>query len=217
MEVCAFCAQSARRGAPRGVPEPGIPLAYTVLSQSLGLWEGSTAMDNGRNSEEFNWAVKGGAVAGIAGGVVIALLMGLFDAVQGRDLWIGTKMAAYPFLGERVLQPGFDGGAVLLGLASHFGVSIIWGVLFGLLAFGLTSAGTIWFGLLWGLVVWIGMYYVVLPAVGAGEIARSAPLLGAVVNHLIFGLAVAIGFLPYQRTHMDGRPWWQRRRYARAR
>jgi len=31
-------------------------------------------------------------------------------------------------------------------------------------------------GALWGIVVWLGMYYVVLPLVGMGQVARSVPL-----------------------------------------
>ena len=44
------------------------------------------------------------------------------------------------------------------------------------------------------------MYYVVLPIVGLGEVARSAPLGMAIIGHVIFGLAVGVGFLPFQRT-----------------
>jgi hypothetical protein len=44
------------------------------------------------------------------------------------------------------------------------------------------------------------MYYVVLPLVGMGFVADQTPLAIAVVNHVVFGVAVALAFLPYQRT-----------------
>jgi hypothetical protein len=47
------------------------------------------------------------------------------------------------------------------------------------------------------------MYYVVLPIVGLGEYAASTPLLMAIVSHLVFGLGVGLGFLPYQRRRVS--------------
>lgn len=154
--------------------------------------------------------VKGGIVAGLIGGVVLAVFMMIVGAARGQDLWIGMKMAAYPFLGDRVMTPGFDVGPVLLGVISHFAVSIVWGVFFAVLVFGRSRTATVWLGTLWGFVVWIGMFYVVLPIVGAGAVARGAPVGLAIVEHVLFGLAVGVGFLPYQRL-VVGRRWAARR------
>jgi hypothetical protein len=43
------------------------------------------------------------------------------------------------------------------------------------------------------------MYYVVLPIVGLAEMASSAPVWRAALYHVVFGVAVALAFLPYQR------------------
>jgi hypothetical protein len=155
-------------------------------------------VDEGRGRQ----GMKGGTVAGLVGGVVIAVWTLFVGAIQGQNLWIGVKGAAYPFLRERALAPGFDAGAVVLGLVSHFAVSIGWGIGFGVIAYGLSRASTIAFGALWGLVVWVGMYFVILPLVGAGALARNGGIAMAVIEHVIFGLAVGFGFLPYQRTHV---------------
>jgi hypothetical protein len=148
---------------------------------------------------EWGFASRAGAIAGIVGGLVLAVLALIVTVAQGQDLWSPMKFAALPFLGDRAMEPGFDAGAVILGLLSHFAVSIGWGVLFGWIAFGLSSTATVALGLAWGIVVWLGMYYVVMPVVGLGEIAAAAPVGFAVFQHLAFGLGVGLGFLPYQR------------------
>jgi hypothetical protein len=142
----------------------------------------------------------GGIVAGIVGGAVIALVMLLATLVKQQDIWPGLKGAAAPFLGERALQPGFDPGAVALGVACHFAVSIVWGILFAALFSGLSRGATIVAGAIWGLIAWFGMSYVVLPLAGLEQMARQAPAGTAILSHLMFGLAVGIGFLPFQRT-----------------
>lgn len=42
------------------------------------------------------------------------------------------------------------------------------------------------------------MFFVVLPIVGLGSVTRTAPISAALVEHLIFGLATGVGFLPFQ-------------------
>jgi len=144
-------------------------------------------------------AAKGGIVAGVIGGIVLSVLMLVMSVSQRQDVWRGAKMAGMPFLGERAAQPGFDLGAVLVGLLSHFAVSIAWGVLFGLIFFGWSKGLTVLMGAFWGIVVWLGMFYVVLPIVGLSNVARMMPVGVAVFEHVLFGLAVGFGFLPFQR------------------
>ena len=70
---------------------------------------------------------------------------------------------------------------------------------------------TVLAGALWGIVVWLAMFYVVLPVAGAGVVARGAPIGGAVTGHLIFGLALGIGFLPFQRRQPERLRKWRLR------
>src|SRR5205823_1631571 len=95
-------------------------------------------------------ALGGGAVAGIIGGVVIAIALVVGALAKGQDVWPSFKGAAAPFLGERAMRPGFDGAAVLLGVICHFAVSIIWGVLFAAIFFGLSRGATVAAGAVWG-------------------------------------------------------------------
>jgi hypothetical protein len=154
------------------------------------------------NSTEAKRALGGGAAAGAIGGAVLAVFMTIMALVRGMDVWSTTfKGAAAPFIGDAATQPGFDAGPVLLGTAMHFVVSIGWGIGFGLLFYGLSRGATLLASLVWGLVVWIGMFWVVLPLAGLSEMAAAAPKSTGILYHLVFGLAVGLGFLPFQRRH----------------
>ena len=156
-------------------------------------------------------ALKGGIVGGIVGGVLVSLYMLFSQIAAGGGVWQVFKGAGAPFLGERAMRPGFDAYAVLVGIGSHFAVSIGWGILFGLLVFGLGRTATLLAGVALGLVAWIGMFYVLLPLLGLGAVAASVPVLAAIAEHVVFGLGVALGFLPFQvpleqRARADLRP-----------
>jgi hypothetical protein len=77
-----------------------------------------------------------------------------------------------------------------------------------LLVYGLSRQATIWLGLLWGVVVWLGMFLVVLPMAAPGHLSHGGGSVGVMISHMLFGLAVGIGFLPYQRPAPDPLPWW---------
>ncbi|MDC3960072.1 hypothetical protein [Polyangium jinanense] len=144
-------------------------------------------------------ALSGGVIAGVFAGIVASLYGLLSTVARGVDPWIVFKWASAPFLDDRAFAPGFDAGAVVLGILVHFAVSITWGALFGLLVFGANAFRTLVFGAAYGVIVWFVMYKAVLPAVGLGAIAARVPVGPAILEHVIFGLALAIGFLPFQR------------------
>ncbi len=157
------------------------------------------------SKSERSRLIKGGAIAGVVGGLVLALIGILGNLVQGRGFWSGWKGASVIFLGpSRASAPGFDLTAVVLGLLVHFGVAIVWGILFALVIYGASRATTVAAGIAWGFLVWIGMYYVVLPLVGLAQVAHAVPVGAAIVDHVIFGVATALGFLPYQRAEPSG-------------
>lgn len=148
----------------------------------------------------------GGIVAGVIGGAVLAIVLLGAALTAQQDVWIPLKAAAAPFLGERVTQPGFDPGAVALGGLAHFAVSIVWGVLFAVVVRGASKSATVVAGAIWGIVVWFGMYYIVLPILGLSWMVEGAPLGMAILTHVIFGLSVGLGFLPFQRTRPHATP-----------
>lgn len=147
---------------------------------------------------EVGEAIAGGLVAGLIGGVVLSVLLLMSTLVQEANVWMALKGPGTPFLGERAGAPGFDVLAIFVGQAVHFAISAAWGILFGVIAYGWSRPMTVIAGLPYGIVVWLGMYYVALPIVGMAEMARATPVGMAVFLHLIFGLMVGVGFLPFQ-------------------
>jgi hypothetical protein len=143
--------------------------------------------------------VQGGMFAGAAGGAALLCYVALAGSAAGYDAWAGVKLAAAPWLGGRVLLPGFDALAVVLGLVGHFTTATAWGMSFGAFFYGATPGGTIALGALWGMLVWLAMFYVVLPLFGVGQLAVMIPVGAAALSHLVFGLVLAAAFLPFQQ------------------
>jgi hypothetical protein len=152
-----------------------------------------------RIGTSWRQGLGGGIVAGFIAGAVLIALIAFVSVAESRDVWTTLKFAGTPLLGERAARPGFDGGAVLIGLLCHFAIAIGWAALFGLLVHGLRRDLTVLLGPLYGIVVWLVMYYAVLPIVGMAEVARAAPIGQAMFEHMLFGFLIAIGLLPFQR------------------
>jgi hypothetical protein len=146
-------------------------------------------------AESHDVGLVSGAWAGLFGGLVLAVIMTAVGMFEGADPWIGAKMAGAPFLAERALRSGFDALAVIVGIVSHFIVSVVWGALFGVLVAGLAEGLVVVAGIAWGIVVWLGMYEVVLPSLGLDQLTAGEPVTTAVLDHVIFGVAVALGFI----------------------
>ena len=68
-----------------------------------------------------------------------------------------------------------------------------------MLVYGLSKPMTLLASLAFGIAVWLGMYYVVLPLAGLGDMARGSPISSAIMTHVVFGLGLGVGFLPFQR------------------
>ncbi len=151
-------------------------------------------------------AFGGGIVAGIVAGLVLAAYLVGMNVVEGVDVWLALKGAGQPLTGDRAAEPGFDLNAVLVGAGAHFGISIIWGLLFAMLFYGASKLGTVSLGAVWGIVVWLMMYYLVLPLAGMSHVPKMVPLGQAVLTHLIFGLTLGVAFLPFQRPRGQREP-----------
>lgn len=160
-----------------------------------------------RTRDDWEKLAAGGATAGIVAGSASSVIMLTGAAAQGMNAWPVLKGASAPFFGmERVGAPGFDAGPVLIGIVSHYGVSLVWALLFAALAYGLSPRATALAGAAFGVVVWVGMYYVALPILGLAAMAESTPVPAAVFNHILFGAAVGLTFAPFQRVDRGLRP-----------
>jgi hypothetical protein len=151
-------------------------------------------------------SLEGGAAAGVVAGIALALFNLAVNLLRGGDGWVALKGAAAPFIHQRAMQPGFDSYAVLLGLACHLAVSLVWGVAFAAVAYGLNRASTVIAGFIWGFVVWFGMFYVVMPLLGMGPSVRHFPASQALPGHILFGLILGLAFLPFQVPHQHDNP-----------
>lgn len=160
--------------------------------------------------------VKAGAIAGLIAGLVLTAFMAAMSYNRGADIWYGMKGAAAPFLGARATSPGFDLQPVALGLAVHLGISLAWGALFGLFAARMSTLVTMLFSVGYAFIVWLGMYYLVLPAVGLSNMRNDAPASRAIMFHMLFSVVLGASFLMVRRAdgiagvRDDDRPWWRR-------
>jgi hypothetical protein len=50
------------------------------------------------------------------------------------------------------------------------------------------------------------MHWVVLPVLGYADVSRAVPVNVALFEHLLFGVAMGIAFLPFQRPYLVRTP-----------
>jgi hypothetical protein len=112
--------------------------------------------------------------------------------------WLALKIGAYPFVGDRALDPGFDLGVILLSIGTDAVMSLGWGVLLGVLTVGRAAAAALPVGLLLGMAAWFVKGYVISPLFGGGQLAGGPALL---MEFVPYGLAMAIAFMRYERKH----------------
>jgi hypothetical protein len=143
--------------------------------------------------------LRDGAIAGIVGGLVSAVWGLAMSPILGTDVVQETKLAAVPLLGRVALRPDHAPLAFLVGGASHFAVSMAWGVVFALLWRAASPLATIAAGALFGPIVWRVMYDVVLPILGVAWIVGGFSAVRALTEHVVFGVGVASGLLLVRR------------------
>ncbi len=137
-----------------------------------------------------------GAIAGIIGGVLMAMFTMLATATY---LQIGFYTPLYaiaaPLIGRQTLMTSmthgifyFALGPALLGLVVHMMWAAFWGIIFGLIAraLHLTGGVAIISGLIYGVLVMLVMSFIVVPIVGAPDLLRMAGLLLFIIAHALF-------------------------------
>jgi hypothetical protein len=133
----------------------------------------------------------GGAIAGLIGGIAMALVGAIISAWLGGDIWLESKQIAAVVYGTAATaQSGFVAGPVLVGTALHLIASTALGALFGIVIrrmllltseFGMPLLA----GLIYGLLVWLVAYFLVLPVVDPALLTTYAPAF--IVQHLVYG------------------------------
>jgi len=149
----------------------------------------------------------GGTLAGLAGGLAMAVVAALLSASMGQDIWHEPKRIAVIVYGPAALAgSGFDPGPVLVGSLMHLLVSALLGALFGIVTrrwLHLTSDfGTpVMAGLVYGLLIWLVAYFVVLPLFNPALLEVYAPAF--IIQHVAYGVVLGLVYMwlrpqPYQ-------------------
>jgi hypothetical protein len=149
----------------------------------------------------------GGALAGLAGGLAMALVGILISFSLGGDIWLEAKQIAALVYGTSIVkQPGFIAGPVLVGTMLHLLVSAALGALFGIVThrmLHLTSEyGTpLLTGLIYGMLIWMVAYFIVLPFLNPLLLETYAPAF--IFQHLVYGAVTGLFYrwlrpLPYR-------------------
>ena len=138
----------------------------------------------------------GGAIAGLGGGLAMAIVGAIISASLGGDIWLEAKQIAAVVYGpSAAAQPGFAAGPVLVGTLLHLIVSAALGALFGIVtrrALHLTSEfGTmVMGGLIYGMLIWLVGYFAVLPLINPPLRETYAPAF--IVQHLVYGAVTGL-------------------------
>jgi hypothetical protein len=138
----------------------------------------------------------GGALAGLGGGLAMAIAGAVISVSLGGDIWLEAKQIAAVLYGPAVVaQPGFIAGPVIVGTLLHLLVSTVLGAIFGIMTrrvLHLTSDfGTpLMAGLIYGMLIWVLGYFVVLPLVNPLLLETYAPAF--VIQHLIYGAVTGL-------------------------
>lgn len=141
----------------------------------------------------------GGAIAGLAGGVAMAVVAALLSASMGQDIWHEPKRIAAIIYGPAALaSSGFAPGPVLLGTLLHLLVSALLGAIFGIVTrrgLHLTSDfGTpVMAGLVYGLLIWMAAYFVVLPQLNPALLEVYQPAF--IIQHVAYGVVLGLVYM----------------------
>jgi uncharacterized protein DUF6789 len=138
----------------------------------------------------------GGALAGLGGGLAMAIVGAIISASLGGDIWLEAKQIAAVVYGPAAAaQPGFAAGPVLVGTLLHLIVSAVLGALFSIVTrrvLHLTSEfGTpLLTGLIYGMLIWLVAYFVVLPIIN--PLLRETYAPAFIVQHLVYGAVTGL-------------------------
>ena len=141
--------------------------------------------------------LEAGAVSGLVGGVAMALFATIYAAWAGLGFWTPVEAIAQTVLGQTMT----GASAVIVGVAIHVAVSMLFGVLFALITpRDVAGAPAIVFGTFAGLAILIIMNLVIVPVINPlsrehlmwGSRPGALPVWVAFVIHMIYGLGLSL-------------------------
>jgi hypothetical protein len=140
---------------------------------------------------------SGAVVGAISAAVMLAIAMLLYPLfADASDLWSFPKVVSTVVYGQDAIQPlaGFDAGPVLVGLAIHFAIGIVAGMVYaGLIAMfdieGWTPVAL--FGLLYGAMLFVWSTALVLAGLTPVD-TGNLPVIVMFWGNVAFGLAAGL-------------------------
>lgn len=150
--------------------------------------------DHGVLIESARIAYVQGIIAGICGGVAMALIMALLSIAVGQGPWQLPKRLAALVMGARAKDGG--PGTIALGLAMHLALSAGFGALFCVLVNDLTHE--FWMtGLAYSLCLWVFNFWGAQLSPGGRVMMETKTSWLSPIAHLAYGgvmAAVAVTF-----------------------
>ena len=130
-----------------------------------------------------------GAIAGLLGGIVMALLAMMATAGMGMGLFAAPTLIAGILLGPAAMAGGVS--VIMAGLALHMMLSAVFGLVFAFVVNMWTHE--IWItAIVLAIALWLFNYHIVAAILpGARAMAEHEPAWLAVMTHLVFGAAMA--------------------------
>ncbi len=137
--------------------------------------------------------IRASAVAGAAGGMMMAMFSMIVLAASGAGFWTPVNLIAHTVWSGAPLDGTFDGGALLLGLALHMGLSMMLGVVIAAVIAIRHASGAlpaVMIGTAVAAVASIGQL-VLWPAIDEAASDAMRPWVFA-VSHLVFGMIAGL-------------------------
>jgi hypothetical protein len=155
-----------------------------------------------RNRTRFLGFLIAGAIAGMLGGAMMAMFTMLATATYlHMGFFTPLYVIASPLSGPQSMMTAMHGGTfyfalgpAILGLVVHMLWSALWGIIFGLIAYGLhlRSAAAVIGGMVYGVLVMLVMSFIVAPIVGAPNLLTLLGGTTFIIGHLLFGMVVGL-------------------------
>lgn len=130
----------------------------------------------------------------IAGAVFLVAEMLMVMAFMGQSPWGPPRMIAAIVMGKGVLPPpaSFDMGIVTIAMLIHFGLAVIYGLIFSWIAHQVSGLNAILGGSVFGLAIYFINFYLISPVLFPWFTEAQNWI--SLVAHLLFGLTLGIAY-----------------------
>ena len=145
-----------------------------------------------------------GALAGLIGGIVLAMFAMIVAWAAGDGLWSPPRAITGMFGGAEYAGSGFAFGSIAVGVMLHMMLSMVFGVIYAFaidaITHGLGAPVQLVTGMVYGVFIWAINTYLIGPRMPGDQLMTDAmPAWAWFVGHVMFG--AVLGYLyAYWRT-----------------